>query len=115
MNPNPEICDFCGNKGHSAVKCYKYEAAQKAAKANTAEKKVNFSEKKTPFPKVAGAVYAVNDDTDSDYDMPRHKDSYHILSYIAGKENALGDYNLTLDTGANGSIVKNRDLLNHIS
>ena len=60
-------------------------------------------------------MYAVDDDTDSDYDMPRHKDAYHILCYIAGKENALGDYDLILDTGANGSIVRNRDLLHHIS
>ena len=105
--PSNEVCDFCGNKGHAMAKCFKYEAVQKAAKATTAEKKVKFSDKKTPYPKVAGAMYANTDDTDSDYDLPHHKDAYHILSFLAGMENALGDYDLILDTGANGSIVRN--------
>ena len=52
--PSTETCDFCGNKGHTAAKCFKYEAAQKAAKAATADKKVKFSDKKTPYPRVAG-------------------------------------------------------------
>ena len=110
-----EICDFCGNKGHIMAKCFKYEAAQKAAKATTAEKKIKFSDKKTPYPKVAGAMYANTEDTDSDYDLPHHKDAYHILSFLAGKENALGDYDLILDTGANGSIVRNKALLHDMS
>ena len=115
--PNGENlkCEFCDNIGHDMSKCFKFEAAHKAAKATTAEKKVKFSDKKTSYLKTAGAMYANADDTDSDYDLPHHKDAYHMFSFLAGKENALGDYDLILDTGANGSIVRNKDLLHDVS
>ena len=50
-------CEFCDSKGYVMSKCFKFEAAHKAAKATTAEKKVKFSDKKTSYPKTAGAMY----------------------------------------------------------
>ena len=111
---NNDICEFCGCKGHTMIKCFKFESAQKAAKANVAERKVRFSDRKPPFPPVAGAMYA-NTDTDSDCDMPNRKNAYHIMSLLAGQGNQLKEHDLILDTGANGSIVRNRNLLHGIT
>ena len=46
LNNENVTCEFCDNKGHVMSKCFKFEAARKAAKATTAEKKVKFSDKK---------------------------------------------------------------------
>ena len=108
---NVETCEFCNNKGHSISKCNKFSTAQKAAIEATADKQVKYGKKQ--FPAVAGAMLATRD-SDSDCDTPFHKTSLHITSFLAGRSSGLGRYDLILDTGANGSIVHNKELLHEI-
>ena len=110
---NVETCDFCNNKGHSMKTCHKFEAAQKVAKASTAEKVKKFGQDKKPFPMVTGAMLATCD-SDSECDTPLHKNTYHVISLLAGQSSQLNPYEVILDTGANGSIVHNKDLLHDV-
>ena len=60
-------------------------------------------------------------DYDSDTDMPMHKVNFHTFCYdicttslLSRKSHGLRSTDLILDTGANGSIVHNLDLLHNI-
>ena len=106
-----ETCEFCKRKGHCQAKCFKYAAASKAAVEEAAAKKEKHSKK--AFGPVAGAMLATTND-DSGDDIPIHKLTYHVTSLIVGGSMQLSPYDIVLDTGANGSIVRNKNLLHDI-
>jgi Reverse transcriptase (RNA-dependent DNA polymerase) len=106
-----EICDFCKRKGHSQAKCFKYAAASKAAIEEAAAKKEKHS--KRALGPVAGALLATTHD-DSGDETPIHKLTYHVTSLIVGGSMQLSPYDIVLDTGANGSIMKNKNLLHEM-
>jgi hypothetical protein len=48
---------------------------------------------------------------DSGDDISIHKLTYHVTSLIVGESMQLSSYDVVLDTGANGSIMRNKNLL----
>ena len=106
-----ETCDFCKRKGHSQAKCFKYAAASKAAVEEAAAKKEKHS--KRALGPVAGAMLATTHDDCSD-ETPFHKLTYHVTSLIVGGSMKLSPYDIVLDTGTNGSIVRNKNLLHEL-
>ena len=114
---NEDVCDFCTRKGHKMDKCFKFAAAKKAAGEAAAMPR---EKAKQRFPPAHGVMFA-QQDYDSDTDMPMHKVNFHTFCYdicttslLSRKSHGLRSTDLILDTGANGSIVHNLDLLHNI-
>ena len=105
-NQDPsDTCNFCTRKGHKMDECFKFIAAQKTASEKTKPTK----NRGKPKPKTA--LLATEEDTStSTAEPPAFMSGYYAYSVNVTGSN-LTPYDLILDTGASGSIVNNKDLL----
>lgn len=105
-------CDFCGRTNHSVSSCFKYKEAQSAALAATEEK-----QKRPPGPRKGTTMVAKGNyrPPDSDDEEPHYCVNIHIKSRIssilaAKRRVKFMDWEVLLDTGANGSLFTNPSL-----
>ena len=108
-------CDFCGRTNHSMSACFKFKEAQSAALAATEEKG-----KRIPGPKKGTTMIAKSykapdsDDEEQHYLVNVHIKS-HTASVLAAKKRTKSrDWEIILDTGANGSLFANTYLVTEI-
>ena len=100
-----DICTFCTRKGHKMEECFKFIDAQKTASAKTR------APKSRGRPKPKTALLATGEDTDTSTAEPlAFMSGYYAYSVNVTGSN-LTPYDLILDTGASGSIVNNKNLL----
>ena len=101
-------CDFCGRTNHSMSSCFQYKEAQTTALAATAEKA-----KRPPGPKKGATMIAKRyKPPDSDDEETHFLVNVHIVSALAArKRTKLQDWEIVLDTGANGSLFTNAALV----
>ena len=98
-------------------KCFKFAAAKKAAGEAAATPR---DKAKQRFPPATGAMFTQLE-YDSDTELQTHKINYHTYCYDIGttallrrQSAGLQSTDIVLDTGANGSIVHNLELLHNI-
>lgn len=112
-----DTCAFCNKPGHSQEMCHHYKARQKEAQDNSK------SSRQKPRPKGKTAHFADQSTEDADDDTPSAMLGYHTISVsrttLQALRSELGpplpDTDIILDTGANGSIVNNAQLLSNLT
>ena len=109
-------CEFCGRSGHSMSSCFKFKDAQTSALAATEEKTKNYQSPRKGTSMVAKSNFTP---PDLDYDEPHYLVNIHLQTkassvLAASKHVRFKDEEIILDTGANGSIFSNPELLEDI-
>ena len=117
LQSNDDTCDFCSRKGHKMDKCFKFSAAKKAA---VEAAKAPRTKPKQAFPPIAGAMFT-QQEYDSDTEFPSHKLNFNThcsdlcsKALLSQRSSGLKSTDVILDTGTNGSIVHNLELLHHV-
>ena len=109
-------CTFCTRPGHTIEKCYKFEAAKKAALTNLKPphaKKGGQSKPPNGPPVKPTVFFSHHHDEDTDEEPPASTHLCYSARAIDERADLL-PHQIVLDTGANASIIKNRDLLSNI-
>jgi hypothetical protein len=108
-------CEFCGRSGHVMASCFKFKDAQTAAIAAAEEKsKHNAGSKKSTTMITRSYKAPDSDDDEHHYTVNVHIQSRASSILTANTGSALSKTDIVLDTGANGSLFKNRSLLHNI-
>jgi hypothetical protein len=97
-----DTCTFCRKIGHTQEMCHQFKARQKDAQEATKNQK--------PRSKGKVANFAELDISEADDDTPSALLVYH-LEQISLTSQKIPSNDLILDTGDNGSIVNNRDIM----
>ena len=111
-NSNPKsndtTCSFCSRTGHKMEECYKFIASSKTA----SEKSKAPRNKGRTKPKTV-LVATDTEDHASTAEPEAYMSGYYAYS-INVTRSKLTAWDLILDTGASGSIINNKDLLQNV-
>jgi hypothetical protein len=108
-------CVFCGRSGHIMASCFNFKDAQTVAIAAAEEKSKHNAGSKKSTTIIARSYKAPDsDDDEHHYTVNVHIQSRASSVLTANTGSALSKTDIVLDTGANGSLFKNRSLLHNI-
>ena len=109
-------CEFCSRTGHVMTSCFKFKDAQTAATAATEEKSKHHAGPRKGTTMIARSSYKTQDSDDEEHHflVNVHIQSRASSVLTASTRSALRKTDIVLDTGANGSLFKNRSLLHNL-
>lgn len=115
-------CIYCNNLGHTVLECNKLKHAQATAQKASSTSKAAVTKATTPAPREGTTMMPhVRQETDDEDDCDSHFMMGHVhlaqpcsTILATGGATSISPTQIVLDTGANASVIKNKQLLQRV-